>query len=449
MSDELLDPPGEVAELVPGIRSRATAALSRHIVNNGLVVMHQGTIYLFVGSTNCWGNLGKSEVQKQIVDLAGSENVSVNYLGGALPHVPYLQSSAREIGSIPVSVCMGTQRLMVSVQGSGLELRQCEDIVCVKDGIDRRVSGFCVMPCLYNVKALSWCPSATPRLHRFLGALFIDKTELRTIMWIVGMSLVDPGSTSRFVLLYGPTQTGKSHVVSAIDMMLVGCCGAVSTDQLVTDGRFTGMTDKTIQTIASNRVVTTGELRLHESKLNIHVMKEMTGHDTVSMPPIKVSTRCSVFSSSNYLPDPEAQPEWLSNSVARRAVVVPMDVDVLQLPKAQMPSSRSDCFEMVLMCVHEYLSNDVLPMSVRSVLMSIAGSKYHVIRDHLGVVVDSNATTQDILDANTCVCVNLGISQENLGESAFLRTPNSVVLIGGVRYIKDLRVLQKANGANV
>jgi len=54
-------------------------------------------------------------------------------------------------------------------------------------------------------------------------------------------------------------------------------------------------------------MLTAGEINLESNKLNLHNVKVMTGHDTISVPPIKVATRCSIVAECNDLPDPSAQ----------------------------------------------------------------------------------------------------------------------------------------------
>lgn len=79
------------------------------------------------------------------------------------------------------------------------------------------------------------------------------------------------------------------------------------------------------------------------------LIKYMPGHDSISILPIKVATRCSIVSSSNDLLDPVEQKDWLhSTAIARRAVVVPMEVDISTLPKGEWPDSEADCLDFPL-----------------------------------------------------------------------------------------------------
>lgn len=392
-----------------------------------------GTIYRY------WAVIVDPEAAKQICDITGSDNVSVNYNAATLPYLRYLNNSSKRLGSIPTSVCLGTRRYEVKIAEGCMSLEECVGIASIDSTIDVRVSGFCLMPSIYKEIPSVWRVDAAKeqgRLYRYLSSLFRDVTDFKTIMWFYGLAAVDPASTSKFLLLHGPTGTGKSSVVETVSDLFSGCTGIIDTEQLVCK-RGSKMPPETARALASNRIITTSELDLSQCELNLHRIKEMTGHDSVSIPPMKVATRCSIISSSNYLPDPAEQPEWLHTAIARRAIILPMEISTDTLPKGERPDSEAECIDFLLACVYEFLSSDAMPISIRTTLYSVLGSWYDT---HVKVIeIDPDAARQDVIDANVFIEQSLGMETGSLGTLAYLRSPMSTVRYGGVTFIKGIR----------
>lgn len=435
MLDNLQEDTGWNSELVPGVRPKSYRAIDRILVHPGLVIQSKGNVYIFLGASNSWAVLAAPEAQKQICDITGSDNVSVSYLGAATPYIPYLNKVASRVSALPVSICIGTRRLSITVDNESMTFTECSNIVSVTDNLDSRVSGFCVMPCNYEYYPTKWLLDDRCRLLRYLSALFADIVELHTIMWIVGLAVVDPSPFSKFLLLYGPGGTGKSEIVNAILDILSGCIGTIKASQL-TESK-SEMSSDTAKMLASSRVVTAGEINLLTNKLNLHIVKEMTGHDSILIPPIRVATRCSVITSSNNLPDPTVQTDWLSTAISRRVVVVPMNVKASLLPRRERPDTEMDCQDMLLLCTHLFLMNPSMPMSTRSLLYSVLGSKFEALDDVL--IIDEDASVQDIMDANIFLDGYFGLAPHTIGELASLKSANSVLVLAGVNFVKNIR----------
>lgn len=434
----LVDDDGWNAELIPGARSKGYKYIDDLLVKYNLVVQTKGTTYIYLTASNQWASLATTEAQKQICDIVGYENVSVNYLPAALPYFSYITKVSTRIASIPVSVCIGTRRLCVYMNENNMRLKVCDDVISIPDNISDRIGGFCMMPCNYRAYPTEWDPAIETSLHIYLSALFTDPVELDTVKWIIGLAVVDPGTHSKFLLLYGPGGTGKSELVNVIGDVLSGCSSIIKTSQLTdTKGE---MTMDTAKALASNRVVTTGELNLDEKPLNLHIIKEITGHDSINIPPIKVSTRCSVVSSSNYLPNPRVQSEWLSSAIARRVVVVPMQIQASLLPAVQRPDTEKDYLDFLMSCIYTYLNNQSMPMSVRSALFSVLGDAY---RHTAEMIVIGPSTDTEIIEANTYIEVNNQMDSGDLGEYVYVKSPSLVVVLGGKKFLRDIKLIDR------
>jgi DNA polymerase III delta prime subunit len=287
------------------------------------------------------------------------------------------------------------------------------------------------MPCAFDELPGIWTAGGPERLFRYLSVLFPNTTELYTIMWIIANSVIDPGATSKF-LLYGPGGTGKSTVIKAIERLLIGCCSTIKPGTL-TDPRDDINLD-TAKAIASNRMLTAGEINLESNKLNLHNVKVMTGHDTISVPPIKVATRCSIVAGCNDLPDPSAQKSWTSTAISRRMVVTIMDVKTSAIPKRQMPDSVEDLQDFLMSCVYIKLTYPSMPISTRCVLYTILGDRYNYV--HEKIEISEGVSDQDMFDANTQIEIYLNLPLHLLGELASVISTDTVKTIGTLNFVK-------------
>lgn len=447
MLHDIKEDEGWNSEIVPNLRPAAARNIQIAVGDKGLIAKSRGTIYVFMGASNCWGSLTDVETLKQLCDTADYRNVSVSIQAAAEPYFRMIQNNARRIGSIPVSICLGTRRYEIKLDGETIHLLECTGIVNSAPELDSRVSGFCHMPCMFKQIPSTWTRGPEDkqcRLYRYFRLLFPDVVEFKTILWILGSAAVDPAHMSKFLLLYGPTRTGKTGLVESISDILPGCTGVMDASQLMCK-RGIPLHKDVARLMASNRVITTGELDFEGCDINTHRIKEMTGHDSVPIPPLRVATRCSIISSSNNLPDPEKQKDWLHDAIARRAVVVPMHVKADNLPRGERPDSEEDCIDMLLTCVYEFISNPYMPISIRCVLYSILGNWYAARLDV--ILLDENATMQQIMDVHAYIEHSLSMQPSTLGELAALRSPLCTVNYSGTPFIRNIRLGETSSTA--
>ena len=417
--------------------SKGYKAIRENLINDGLVQHYKGNTYIYITSMNKWSVLISAETQRQLCDMTGGESASVSYLAASLPFIGFVEKHARRVSSIPPSICIGTRRLRILQKDDKLELTECNEIASVKESLDGRVSGLCDMPCSFTQIPQSWSPGGTERLLKYIRVLFLDQVEFNTILWVIGSIAVDPSSISKFLLLYGPGGTGKSTIIRMIEDIFNGCCGTINSST-ITSKSSTVSTD-TARTIASNRVVTAGDINLETSQLNLHTIKEITGHDSLSIPPIKVRTRCTLIAASNNLPHPTTQPTWCSTATSRRIMVVPMNVKTSLIPNKEMPDLTEDCINVLLTSVSVYLNNKGSPpMSMRSLMWSVLGAGFAEIEN--SVEFDTEVDIQDIVDANIGIEGYFKLETHSLGELAFSMCPNSVIEQESIYYIKDIKL---------
>lgn len=435
---ELISDDGWDDEIV-GIRSPKFKALREHLLNDGLVAFSKGNMYIYLTNSNKWSVFVSTEAQRQICDLTGSESASVNYLSASEPFIGFLEKHSLQVSSIPTSICVGTRRLTISLEKDKMILNDCYGVASVNEQLDKRLEGFCVMPMFFKELPKRWSPGGPNRIYKYLAVLFTNLIELDSIKWIIGMAAVDPGSSSKFLLLYGPGGTGKSTTIEVIENLFKGCCGALNSDALTS--KFTSIDQATARTIASNRVITAGDINTITSKLNLHTIKEITGHDSIAVPPIKVRTRCTLVVGCNSLPDPEEQTSWCSTAISRRAVVVTMNVKTSLIPKREPPDSVEDCIDFLMSCVYSFLSNPTsMPISTRCILYTVLGAGYDKVREKIEISED--ATDQEVFDANLALDIHFHLQPHTLGELASLVSIDSVMVFGSLYFIKNIRLLE-------
>ena len=427
-------------ELVPGGKGSKYKALDKELIDKGLVIYYDGNTYIFLTGSNVWATFVSSEAQTQICAIVGSDNVSVNYLPASEPFIDYLESHANRISAIPVSICVGTRRKVLSLDDDVITLKDCDPIVSIMEGvgIDDRVNTFCNMPCKIPQLPKMWKNEGPGRLERYMLPLFSDHRELLTFKWIMGGIPLDPAMPSKFLMLYGDGGTGKSTILRIIRALFKGCCSTIP------NGTFTSFNSdiplKTAQIIASNRIVTSGELDLEKKKLNLHTIKEMTGHDSIAVPPVTVTTRCTLVAATNFLPNPEVQVEWCTSQIARRMVVLPFSVNAEEIPKVQRPDTMEDVIEFLLSCIYTRLTMPDMPMSSRSILYTILGTSYNKICGMIEEVEEP--TMQEVLDVNMMIENSIGLPSNTLGKLALLITNYNVVTYHGLSFINFIRIKQ-------
>ena len=263
-------------------------ALDKKLLSAGLSQYLGGNIYVYQEASNFWNTLAGHEVQIQINSITGATNATTNYGTASSPYANYIRKHSGRAHSIPCSVCIGTRRLSISLTSDGIATSMCTDVVdVVGEKIDKRVSSFCVMPCDFVQIPTKWSSKVPGRVLLHLSTLFPDGTDLATIMWVIGNAAVDPSLTSKFLLLHGNGGSGKSRVITAIENCMVGCSATIGSGAITK--KAADMDPRTAGIVTSHRFATAGDM--DATSLNLHAIKEITGHDSISIPPLSTVAR--------------------------------------------------------------------------------------------------------------------------------------------------------------
>lgn len=412
--------------------------LRNKLVAPGLVCMSDGNVYIFHTGLNIWCVACSKQAITFVNNLLGMEIASVSYTGAYEPYVYSIdrEASDRIASPVPQSVCIGTERLRVAVVPGGLELSRCESLLSFIPAEKKILAPLCYMPLSIKGWPRKWVRTSDYRIYRSIAPLFVDPAELQTVEWSTGHALIDPKSYSKTVLLYGEGGRGKSTILKMLDAVLLGCCGTIPDDAL-TDLR-SGLKAHIAAIVASNRIVTAGDVGAENRSTNLTVIKSLTGHDFLSIPPSRVKTGCTLFYASNTLDDPLLSAEWLTAAIMRRVVVVPIYPTVYDNFDDYISYDKIARLDFALRCVHTRLTHPYMPVTPLSVLHTLMGSRFQAVSKYLAPVREEDSYEDDVIDANNIIAGALSTTTENIGQLASRISRSAVVEIEGMYYVKNI-----------
>ncbi|CCU82736.1 hypothetical protein BGHDH14_bgh02902 [Blumeria hordei DH14] len=390
------------------------------LIEKGLVCNSNGNVYIFLPVLNKWAILCSDEAIKNLNSMMQMDSASVSYYKAFRPYISFLERSSTDniATSIPTSVCIGTNRLRVARQGDSLTLTKCEAIL-VKNpayGKSTHISSLCYMPLSICKWPSEWTRTDEYSMYKFVSPLFSDPGDLLTIEWALGNALLDPVHVSKAIILYGEGGTGNSTLLAAIKTSLMGCCGSIPDNALV--GMEQGMSDDVASIVVSNRIVTACDVGGLGENTNLSVIKSLTGHDYISIPPLSARSSCSLIYATNRLESPKGNSEWMSATIMRRVVVVSMNSDALSFTERSMPQDLTSRLDFALRCIHTRLVYPHMPVSPLSVILTLTGSSSSKVLQYL-----KESNSEDITDTDGNIVLSIiagavGVECSVVGEMA-------------------------------
>lgn len=363
---------------LPG--SEKWGAIDRHIINNGFCVDLCGQQMLFLDVSNYWISLVSKTAALRVSQIVGNDNVSVNYIGSYEPYYNKMSkaSTANSASFVPVSVCIGTERLCIEMD---TESRTLTFGAVPPFPLRRKnrnlpdfVYGLCYQPTDHIDIPNAYTFPGVGKIVDFLKPLFPDVRSLITYMWVVGNAARDPVAKPRCLLLCGPGGAGKSTVIRMISAALSGCVGLLA-DNILTK-TYEGVEDKVAQVIVRSRMVTCYELDLDNKKVNMSMFKNITGSDIVKVGEFSSKAVCSLTIATNGLPDVQRDPEFMSDALSRRMVCIKMEVDTAEAEFEPDPSDPVHKMDFLCACLYIRMKYSHVPVSPYNLLMTLCGSLY-------------------------------------------------------------------------
>jgi hypothetical protein len=393
---------------LPG--SEKWGVLDKHIVNNGFCVDLCGQQMLFLDVSNHWISLVSKTAALRISQIVGNDNVSVNYITSYEPYYSKLSksSSANSASFVPVSTCIGTERLSmeIDVPNRLLTFDPVRPFPLSKKGsrVPDFVYGLCYQPADHINLPDSYIFPGVGRILNFLRPLFPDVRSMVTYMWVIGNASRDPVARPRCLMLCGHGGSGKSTAIRMATAALSGCVGLLP-DNILTK-TYEGVEDKVAQIIVRSRMVTCYELDLDNKRVNMSTFKNVTGGDIVKVGEFSSKAVCSMMIATNGLPDVVRDPEFMSDALSRRMVCVKMDVDTAEAPFEPDPSDPVDKVDFLCSCLYVRMKYDHIPISPDNLLLTLCGSMYFKA---LVLVTEAPVGTVTVLQGREVLAVLSGL----------------------------------------
>lgn len=413
--------------------------LKTKLVEKNLICMSGGNVFIFLTSINCWSIMCSDQAISHCNSLMEADSATVNFNKAFGPFVEFMERHAVDNVAtvLPQSICIGTTRLRVVCRPTGLSLKPCESLLPVFPD-----KGFDIPArlCYGSIASRRW-PSEWEKterypMYRFLKPLFVDPIDMSTIEWCIGNALVDPHSSSKAVVLYGQGGRGKGTFLGALTIALIGCCGTIPDGALVSVSR--GMPVSIASTIVSNRIVTAGDVGSMDDTTNLSIIKTITGHDFIPIPPTRARSACTLFYASNRLDDPTINTEWPTEAIMRRAVVINFTAYIPEGIEDVTPQDPVSRLDFALRCVHTRLSNPYMPVSPFTVITTILGSKIDDAMKFLAPIDPEEADEDEVILANNIIAGYAGVTTAVVGQLATRISHNAVCEIRSKKYIKGI-----------
>lgn len=401
-----------------------------------------GTPLIFVDSLNHWDNMASSSAIVHINNILEMGNATVNYdvAFGPYRQVVHKYCSLVTASMPPMSVNIGTRRLSVElIDNATLAFRQVQPLIKAKDensSADITLAGICYQPVTSVFIPKLYRYPGNGDVINYLSHVVPNTNDLLSIMWSIGNSIIDPVLNPRIILLVGPGGTGKSSLLRMIQMCTEGCSGTVRGTAITTKKSY--MPNEITSLLVSCRILVGYDIDLIDGNINIPTLKGLTGGDFVHFRGSNIRSHCSLFLASNALPNIETGIELTTDAVHRRLVSIPMESSAMFLPYQPEPSLADQKLDFMCACVHTRLLFKHMPLSVASLVMSLAHSRFTEIRDRLffkdGVV--PNDSEGQI--AVSILAVDLKCSNDEIVRRASLINPTLVVEVNGAKVIKGM-----------
>ena len=411
------------------------------IIEKRLICASGGNVFVFIPIFNSWFMICSYSAIVFFNSVMGMESASVRYVDAFKPYITFIEMNAMDnvAERIPTSICIGTSRIRVSRDRDSLNLTQCEPILRLTSTSDsyNKVASLCYMPLAIRGWPSRWDRTTPYSMYKFIRPLFQDERELLTLEWVIGNGLLDPSKFSKALILFGEGGTGKSTLLAALNIALMGCCGSIPDRALLNIRNSDAEAINHI--IVSNRFVTAGDVGGLEDSTNLPVIKTITGHDYVSIPPLRARSACSLFYATNRLDDPMVNEEWKTTQIMRRVVVIPMDTNAEDVFEEDMiPQDHISRLDFVLRCVHTKLTYPSMPVSPYSLICTLAGSRYDEIaqwiteKDNTVISEDEHAMVSSMFGGI------LGISINEVADLARKISSSCVISIKGKYYLSNI-----------
>lgn len=417
---------------------RSYGVINEYYIEPRLSYLYDGEVYLWSEPSSYWCRLVSDRSMREICDVVGASNVSVNYAIAIRPYAAFMRERSEVLESMPISTCIGFRRYTLKLElDSTLTFKEAQDMVPVAPNSSSLVSQFC-----YSPVTSSFVPTSVPSniygsISQYMEACFSDRLDYDTIKWVVGNALIDPVRKSKFLILTGPGGTGKSTMCSIITNACRGCSCNIKSKYLTSYRD--APKDSELLDIVSSRLAVCAEVDVSLKSVQLELIKSFTGTDAMDISGISTRSYASLIVASNSLYDRDIKPEWYSAALLRRTVAVNMNRSVSLLRSTACPLDMAATIEWVLECILTRMRNDNMPVSAFTVLTTLCGAKYSAVSRT--IKPSTEAGPRECIAATGALAALLTTSLSELLYYTALISPYALGNWRGVEYIKGIQIV--------
>jgi hypothetical protein len=413
--------------------------IRQNITDRGLCTYSDGRVYMYVPSISCWIPIQDAAAIKYIGTSAGMLSVPVNYGTSAKPYITQIINAAYVNCApvIPTSVCIGIRRHSIVDKGASIGFQGVDLAPKIIDPhVNDVVKSLCIMPVSTRLIPTEFNKGFKCPPYKYFEKFMAIPGELDTLMWVVGNALVDPCTISKCAVLVGPGGTGKSTFMNYVSEAL-GNCSDVLSPSVIYGNR--DLDTNTANKCCSRRLLICNDVDFEQHTLNVQNYKAILGQDLLDAEPVKSKATCSMLMGCNKLPDPTTTVQWHSTAISRRTVVVPFYTDVdMYIANNAIPNSEHDHLMFVIKAVEIRLAYKDMPVTAKSVLLTLCGRSFVHLKDIL--VVDENATVAQCAAAQAKISTMIGIDTSDIGRMADKISHACVHRVKHNRYIRSIKL---------
>ncbi|KAJ8063583.1 hypothetical protein OCU04_007452 [Sclerotinia nivalis] len=278
--------------------------LRTKLVDKGYLMSWDGNFYVFITGERCWALLASNTGAKNICMLLGIENATTGYVNAMSRYVNWLTKHCgqRLCSIMPRSICIGTRRLEISVEGKTMSFRDCDSLLGDFKFEDPRACQAAIYPGSFVKLPLRWTHPGAGDIESFIYPLFDNDTDIETLKWHIGNSLIDPGGTPKALIMFGPGGTGKSTILGTIMECMQGCCGVLPPGTFTSTA--TGLADGVKAALVGSRMVICDNVDLDHRPIDVNALKSIVEADYLSDGMNRFKPCCSLILASNGLQTP-------------------------------------------------------------------------------------------------------------------------------------------------
>lgn len=413
------------------------AIIRKLVLEDGRAVRYRNGVYMFVPQCASWVHVRSPEAAKYLANMLDLSNVSVNYIGATQTYASYAELLARPCRPVPPSVCISSWRFHVTLKEVGgsketgkLYFRPVFRIIDEPQA-RKRVTSLVISPV-----RISLVPGNSTTIRKSPAEIGLSNVmtseDLYLTMWVVGNGLLDPVDRPKALYLYGGGGEGKSTTINTILANLPGAVHPLGKDYV---GGSSHISEYDLSCAMSSKFISYGDVVITNNKINAPFWKMITGNDTVRVAEGQGRLGCTSLFASNDLWYPKSS--LLKRWFVRRTIVVSLGTPSVGSKPPPEAFTDVEVYDFVSKCVYIRLKEAFIPITVRSILLTIFG--YRVGVATRGIILGSKSTGLGSIAATWSLSIAGQIEYDLLVDLVKASCPEMIGKHADIEFIRNIQ----------